>query len=109
VWLHGEIKTPPFSKEARLEAGFLLRKLQQGELLALPHSRPMPAIGQRCHELRIEDDRQTWRIIYRLDPDAVVIVEVFSKKTKKTPPEVIVTSQKRLKAYDDLVQTRSRK
>ncbi len=69
----------------------------------------MPAIGQRCHELRIEDNWQTWRIIYRLDPDAVVIAEVFSKKTKKTPPEVIATSQKRLRAYDDLVQTRSRK
>jgi hypothetical protein len=25
VWLHGEIKMPPFSKEAKLEAGFLLR------------------------------------------------------------------------------------
>jgi len=25
VWLHGEVKTPPFSQTARLEAGFLLR------------------------------------------------------------------------------------
>jgi hypothetical protein len=25
AWLHGEVKTPPFSKEARFEAGFLLR------------------------------------------------------------------------------------
>ena len=66
----------------------------------------MPTVGQHCHELRIEDDRQTWRIIYRLDLDAVVIAEVFSKKTKKTPPEVIGTSQKRLRAYDDLVRTR---
>jgi len=28
VWLYVEIKTPPFLKTARLEAGFLLRKLQ---------------------------------------------------------------------------------
>ncbi len=28
VWLKGEVKTPPFSSQARLEAGFLLRKLQ---------------------------------------------------------------------------------
>jgi len=108
VWLHGEIKTPPFSKEARLEAGSLLRKLQQGELLALPHSRPMPGIGRHCHELRIEDQNQTWRIIYRVDPDAIIIAEVFSKKTKQTPPEIITISQKRLKAYDDLVRVRSR-
>jgi hypothetical protein len=55
VWLYGEIKTPPFSKEARVEAGTLLRRLQEGELLGLPHSRPMRSIGQRCHELRIRD------------------------------------------------------
>jgi hypothetical protein len=24
VWLHGEVKTPPFSQEARIEAGVLL-------------------------------------------------------------------------------------
>ena len=109
VWLHGEIKTPPFSKEARLEAGFLLRKLQQGETLALPYSRPMPSIGRRCHELRIEDQNQTWLIIYRIDPDAIVIAEVFRKKSRRTPPEVIAASQQRLKAYDAVVRIRSRK
>ena len=67
VWLHGEIKTPPFSKEARLEAGFLLRRLQRGETLSLPHSRPMPSIGRSCHELRIRDANQTWRAIYAVD------------------------------------------
>ena len=55
VWLRGEVKTPPFSKEARIEAGYLLRLLQRGETLGLPHSRPMPAIGPWCHELRIND------------------------------------------------------
>src|SRR5579872_3064675 len=88
VWLHGEIKTPPFSAEARLEAGFRLRQLQQGVRLGMPHSRPMPGIGPRCHELRIQDDEETWRIVHRLNPDAVVIAEVFSKKTKTTPQYV---------------------
>ena len=69
----------------------------------------MPTIGRRSHELRIEDQEQTWRIIYRIDPDAIVIVEVFKKKTKKTPPAVINTSQERLKAFDDLVHPRSHK
>ena len=69
VWLHGEISTPPFSKAARVEAGYLLRMLQKGETLPMPHSRPMPAIGARCHELRIIDETVTWRIIYRMDPD----------------------------------------
>ena len=42
LWLHVEVKTPPFSSAARIEAGVLLRRLQRGETIALPHSRPMP-------------------------------------------------------------------
>lgn len=101
VWLHGEVKTPPFSPSARLQAGFLLRRLQWGETLSMPHSRPMPSIGSRCHELRVNDEAATWRIIYRIDLDAIVIAEVFSKKTQATPAKVIETCKKRLKEYDD--------
>lgn len=99
VWLHGEIKTPPFSKEARLEAGFLLGKLQGGENLSMPHSRPMPSIGRRCHELRITDENKTWRIIHRIDRDAIIILEVFEKKTNQTPKYVIEVCRKRIKYY----------
>lgn len=100
--LHGEIKTPPLSREARREAGYLLRRLQDGELLDMPHSRPMPAIGRRCHELRINDAGKTWRMIYRLDADAVIIAEVFSKKTRTTPESVMQECRKRLKHYDSI-------
>lgn len=102
VWLAGEVRTPPFSANARIEAGFLLRQLQQGEMLTLPHSRPMPTIGRRCHELRIPDRENTWRIVYRLDPDAIIIADVFSKKTTRTPQIVIDTCKRRLRRYDDL-------
>ena len=74
VWLKGEVKTPPFSPAARLEAGYLLRLLQEGESLGLPHSRPMPSIGARCHELRIHDESGIFRIAYRVDHDAIVIL-----------------------------------
>jgi phage-related protein len=100
VWLQGEIKTPPFSAAARIEAGILLRRLQRGEQLSLPHSRPMPSIGPGCHELRVNDKNVTWRIIYRVDPDAVIILEVFKKKTSKTPKHVIEACRKRLRDYD---------
>lgn len=100
VWLQGEIKSPPFSAAARLEAGALLRLLQEGARLHLPHSRPMPSIGSRCHELRIPDETATWRIVYRMDPDAIVILEVFSKKTPQTPGHVIAVCKGRLKRYD---------
>ena len=81
VWLHGEVKSPPFSRTARVEAGLLLRRLQAGEQLTLPHSRPL-------------------RIVHRLDPDAVIIAEVFHKKTRGTPRQVIETCRRRLRAYD---------
>jgi len=101
AWLHGEVKTPPFSKAARIEAGFLLRRLQRGESLSMPQSRPMPSIGARCHELRINDASNNWRLVYRIDTDAIVILEVFARKTRATPKAVIATCRKRLKEYDD--------
>ncbi len=102
VWLQGEIKSPPFGPAARIEAGFLLRHLQRGEKLGMPQSRPMASsIGRRCHELRIDDDKVTWRIVYRVDADAVVIAEVFKKKTNQTPQKVIDNCKRRLREYDD--------
>lgn len=106
VWLSGEVKSPPFSKEARIQAGYLLRELQGGELLSMPDSRPMPSIGRRCHELRVNDSAaaKTWRIIYRLDEDAVILLEVFAKKTNQTPKEIIEVCQRRLKRYDEIIK-----
>jgi phage-related protein len=104
VWLHGEIKTPPFTQGARLEVGMLLRRLQRGENLGMPHSRPMPDIGARCHELRIRDRNKEWRVIYRVDLDAIVILEVFNKSSRETPQAVIKTCQLRLKRYDSIMQ-----
>jgi phage-related protein len=101
VWLSDVVKSPPFSKDARLEAGFLFRKLQKGQKLEMPHSRPMPGIGEGCHELRVVDINATWRIIYRIDPDSIVILDVFSKKTRATPQSVINRSRKRMREYDD--------
>ena len=100
VWLHGELKTPPFSAMTRIEAGYLLRLRQKGEKLSLPHSRPMPSIGVRCHELRIVDETKNWRIIHRIDTDAIVILEVFQKKTQETPKYVIDKCKGRIKQYD---------
>ncbi len=104
LWIKGEVKTPPFSREARIEAGFLLRQLQAGEKLSLPASRPMPSISPRCHELRINDKNITWRIIYRIDSDAILILEVFEKKTSQTPNKIIDVCKKRLKVFDSLTK-----
>jgi phage-related protein len=44
---------------------------------------------------------KTWRIIYRTDRDAIVIVAVFAKKSTKTPKAVLDASQRRLREYDN--------
>lgn len=61
----------------------------------------MPSIGARCHELRIVDAGLTWRIVHRLDADAVIILAVFAKKTAQTPKHVVETCKTRLRRYDD--------
>ncbi len=99
-WLSGEIKTPPFTEAARTEAGDLLRDIQIGSSIGMPHSRPMPSIGARCHELRVRDESHNWRIVYRVDVDVVLVVAVFAKTTPKTPRPIIDACKARLKSYD---------
>jgi phage-related protein len=103
VWLHGEVKSPPFSHDGRRKAGLLLRLLQRGHIIAMPHSRPMPRVGPRCHELRINDHDRPWRIVYRIDRDAIVILDVFEKKTPKTPQRMIDVCRERMKGFDSAV------
>jgi phage-related protein len=67
----------------------------------MPHSKALPRLGPRCHELRIRDVSGIWRIIYRIDRDAIVIAEVFSKKSAAIPEQIIEVARKRLREYDD--------
>lgn len=60
----------------------------------------MPSVGTRCHELRVTDAKANWRLMYRIDPNAVVVLEVFAKKTQTTPKAVIEVCQRRIKEYD---------
>ena len=100
LWMHSEITSPPFSANARIEAGYLLRQVQRGIKLSLPQSRPLPSIETRCHELRINDENLTWRIIYRIYTDAILILDVFEKKTNKTPKSIINICKQRIKRYE---------
>jgi hypothetical protein len=100
VWLRGEVKTPPFSAEARVEAGILLRRLQRGERLGMPHSRPNAngwcAVSRVAYRGRAEDMANS----LPARPDAIVIADVFQKATKQTPTRVIQDCRRRLSQYD---------
>ena len=65
----------------------------------------MPVLGTRCHELRINDEAGTFRILYRVDTDAIVILDVFLMKTHQTPQLVIAACKRRLRQYDGLEDT----
>jgi phage-related protein len=83
-----------------LEIGTLLRKLQLGMSLSMPHSRPMPSIGKGCHELRVTDAGGAWRLHYRIDADAILVLEWEEKKTQATSQATIERCKKRMVAYD---------
>jgi phage-related protein len=101
-WLGGtRVETPPVGEAARKELGIALRILQRGGQLAMPRSRSMPSIGPRCHELRVGEDGVQWRLIYRVDEDAVLVVDLFSKTSRKTPRLVLERARRRLRRYDE--------
>ena len=84
----------------------LLRRLQRGETLSMPESRPMPVIGPRCHELRVDDfvQKREWRIVYHVGSLAIAVLDVFAKSTRGTPDNVIGNCRRRLadfKALDE--------
>lgn len=64
----------------------------------------MPSIGRRSHELRIRDENVTWRLVYRVDEDVILVLEVFPKKTQKTPKKVIDACKARMQRYDRLLE-----
>ena len=88
-WLADEVTVPPLSEKAAL-----------GGLPPMPHSRPMPSAGLRCHELRVRDRGIDWRIVYHITEEAIVVLDVFRKKTRTTPRAIIDRCRKRLRRYE---------
>ncbi|MDA1052692.1 MAG: type II toxin-antitoxin system RelE/ParE family toxin [Planctomycetota bacterium] len=109
LWLYGEVKTPPFTPEGRQEAGMLLRLLQESERLGMPQAEPLPDVGARCGALRVRDAGHNWRIMYRIDSDAVLVIDVYPKKTQKIRDEVIKRCKQRLQQYDAAVKALKKK
>ena len=100
VWITDKFSSPPFSSEARIKAGFLLRRLQQGEVLWPPDAMKLSDLCAKCYELRIKDLDKWYRIIIRIDSDAVLVLGWFEKKSNKIPKKVLVACRKRMVEYD---------
>ena len=88
--------------------GDLLRALQKGEMLTMPHSKPMPSVGSGVYELRVKNADGAYRAFYYLKhEDAILVFHCFQKKTQKTPLREIQKGVKNLKEL--LYETQSQK
>ena len=77
-----------------------LRLLQEGISLGMPHARPLPSVGPRCHELRIRDGAHNWRIVYRIDDEFIVIGAVFAKSGKARQQREFENANRRFASHD---------
>ncbi|MES0491582.1 MAG: type II toxin-antitoxin system RelE/ParE family toxin [Leptospirales bacterium] len=86
-----------FPKDAKMEFGKLLVVLQEGKVLGMPNSRPMPSVAKGASELRIKDRSGNFRIFYYTKvKDELLIFHAFMKKTSNTPIREIEVAKKRL-------------
>jgi phage-related protein len=86
------------SRAVRKRLGDLLWELQQGHALSMPHSRPMPIVALGVEELRVKDESGQYRaFVVRKTPRSIVVLHVFSKKSRETPRGAIELARRRLK------------
>jgi phage-related protein len=85
-----------FPEEVKGNLGFQLRALQLRRLPA--NYRPMPSIGQGVYELRDQDERAWYRVIYLKEIKGVIhVLHCFEKQSRKTSKPDIDLAKRRLK------------
>jgi phage-related protein len=86
-----------FPEDVRQNFGFELWQLQQGERPS--DYRPLPSIGTGVFELRDQDERAWYRVVYlsRIN-DVIYILHCFEKKSREMPRKDFERAKQRLKA-----------
>ncbi len=86
-----------FPDTAKYNLGFDLRLLQQGQQPM--DYRPMNSVGPGVFELRDQDERSWYRVIYLSRVRGVIhVLHCFEKRSRETPMREINTARQRLKA-----------
>jgi len=86
-----------FPDAAKYNLGFDLRLLQQGQQPT--DYRSMSSIGPGVFELRDQDERAWYRVIYLSRVrDVIHVLHCFEKRSRETPMKEINTARQRLKA-----------
>jgi len=85
-----------FPESVRQNLGFYLWQLQQGERPS--NYRPLPSIGAGVFELRDQDERAWYRLIYvsRIN-DVIHVLHSFEKKSREMPRKDFEKARQRLK------------
>lgn len=84
-----------FPEEARLQAGFQLWRVQQGERPG--DFKPMPTVGPGVQEIRVRDSSGAYRVIYLARrAEAVYVLHAFAKKSQATARHDMELAAKRL-------------
>jgi phage-related protein len=87
-----------FPEDARSEAGYQLREVQNGNDPS--DWKPMKTIGPGVREIRIRDATGAFRIIYAASMgEQVVVLHAFQKKTQQTPVKDIDLAVSRLRLW----------
>lgn len=87
-----------FPEDARSEVGYLLFRLQKGEMIEMPLARSMPSVAPGVFELRVRGRDGSFRVFYLLKHESGILAfHAFQKKTEKAEQADIKLGQKRLK------------
>jgi phage-related protein len=86
-----------FPDDVRQNIGFQLWQLQQGEKPT--DYRPLPSVGAGVFELRDQDQRAWYRVVYlsRID-DVIYVLHCFEKKSREMPRRDFARAKQRFKA-----------
>ncbi len=80
------------------DLGYNLRRLQQG-MVPVCASRPMQAVGRGVFELKEQDERTWYRVVYLARiRNVIYVLHCFEKDSRKTDRRDIETARARLKA-----------
>ena len=84
--------------EVRRDFGFLIYRLQRGDKLGMPYSRPMNIVSSGVSELRVRGLDGHFRLMYFTKSKAGIFVfHGFIKKTQTTSIDEIKLGRSRLK------------
>lgn len=86
-----------FPESITQNLGFQLWQLQQGEKPV--NYRPLPSVGTGVFELRDQDERASYRLVYlsRID-NVIYVLHCFEKKSREMPRRDFEKARQRLKA-----------